>query len=145
MQLTSGGFKRASRAASLMRRLQLSPVFDGQTDRYRREPVTAFRRPASWVLAALLALTTSGCAPSVEDVVGVYVLHGDPQRGAVEWEVKQDGALVASLRANQHETGRWKYNASWSSPMGKLQVEMGSESYVYKIMPRGLGGPVAAQ
>jgi hypothetical protein len=29
MQLTSGGFERASRAASLMRRLQLIPVFDG--------------------------------------------------------------------------------------------------------------------
>jgi hypothetical protein len=29
MQLTSGGFERASRAASLMRRLQLIPVFCG--------------------------------------------------------------------------------------------------------------------
>jgi hypothetical protein len=29
MQLTSGGFERASRAASLMRRLQLIPVFGG--------------------------------------------------------------------------------------------------------------------
>jgi hypothetical protein len=28
MQLTSGGFERASRAASLMRRLQLIPVLD---------------------------------------------------------------------------------------------------------------------
>jgi hypothetical protein len=29
MQLTSGGWARASRAASLVRRLQLIPVFDG--------------------------------------------------------------------------------------------------------------------
>jgi len=30
MQLTSGGFERASRAPSLMRRLQLIPVLDGR-------------------------------------------------------------------------------------------------------------------
>jgi hypothetical protein len=81
-----------------------------------------------------LVVLASACAPTRNDVVGVYDLQGDSKRGNVVWELKPDGSIDASSPAGQHAVGRWEYRSSWRSPMGKLHVEIGVMSYIYKVM-----------
>src|SRR5438552_19075225 len=86
------------------------------------------------VASLFVALAASGCAPTRSDVIGVYDLHGDPQRRGLVWDVRSDGSLDVSGPSTNHVTGRWFYSTDWPSPMGHLRVDMPAESHVYDVM-----------